>query len=114
MKIFLKVSNPQAIKWKLKNRLKSFEVKEISENIYILKNKIASCFIKFEGNRLTVVSGFSSIYSNFLAFLFLIIGGIFIPVLLYYAFFYKRHKFIELKVFRSIHSFLKEDMILMN
>ncbi len=91
------------LKYYLVNEFPRVRFWELSENKLLAeKSKFTASFITVHSNYVRVWGGFSSRNLNILAIIFIFMGGIIIPLTLYYLLFYKNHKNFEQQIGESI------------
>lgn len=108
----MKVPLPQnfdfeGLKHHLANAFPNYNFWELPKNqILIEKNKIVGCYLIPHKNKLQIICGFSDIRVNIASLFFTIIGGIIIPIILYYLVFYKFHKRFERRILQEIQNYI--------
>jgi hypothetical protein len=91
------------LKYYLVNEFPRVRFWELAENKLLAeKNKLTACYITAKSRYISVIGGFANRNMNILYFVFTIIGGIVIPLGLYYLMFYKKHKLFEQQIGESI------------
>lgn len=109
MKIHIKKENFdfEELKYHLANSFPKYKFWELPKNqILIEKNKVVGCYIIPSKNKMQLICGFSDIRINLLAVILTILGGIIVPIILYYLIFYGMHKKFELKITEEIFNML--------
>lgn len=66
------------------------------------KNKIIGCYVLPGKRKIRVLGGFPNMQTNFFAILIILLGGIIIPLSLYYLIFFKHHKHFETQIGEAV------------
>ncbi|MBN2892066.1 MAG: hypothetical protein JXL97_09380 [Bacteroidales bacterium] len=91
------------LKFYLVNEYPKIRFWELPKNKLLAeKNKFVGCYVISSKKNIRLVGGFPSDKTNFIAFLILFLGGIIIPLGLYFLIFYKAQKKLETQIGETI------------
>ncbi len=83
----------------LVNRFPEYTFWELPSNrILAQKNKNIGCLISLHRKSIVIIGTFPSLKKTLLALTIFLLGGIFLPLIIYYIFFYDEFKNIENKI----------------
>lgn len=101
--------NFDGLKQHLANAFPKYNFWQLPKNqILIEKNKIVGCYLIPNKNKIQIICSFSDVRVNIAALLFTIIGGIIVPLTIYYLVFYRLHKKFETKISKEIFNFMSK------
>ncbi len=111
MKIKIKPNSVgfEHLKEVLVNRFPEYTFWELPHNrILAQKNKFVGCYISLHKRSIIVIGTFPSIRKTLLALIITILGGIILPLIIYYIFLYDEFKNIEQHIGDFIKSYYNQ------
>lgn len=91
------------LKYYLVNEFPNVRFWELSKTKLLAeKNKIVGCYLIPSKKKIRVIGGFSNVKTNIFAIIITVLGGVLIPLSIYYLIFYKYHHNFETVIGETI------------